>query len=420
MGVRRGPVGISLGSIMRFFPIEPIQGLLEETGKQSVRRRRLPSDVMIYALVAFGLFVSEGCRDVLRRVVRRQRSPWLDELEDVATESAISQARTRLGSGVVRKVYETLVRPVATRASKGAWFSRWRIVSIDGTTLDVADTPANARAFRRPGVSSGSAAYPQIRVVSLLENGTHILFGATVVGCRTNEVKAARQVIPHLPADALCLADRAFFSYALWCEALKTGAALLWRVKNNLILEKISKLSDGSYLTKIYPSTKARKLDVDGITVRLIEFRVTTKTESEQYRLLCSILDTKKAPAIKLAKLYTKRWTIETVFDELKTKLRGHAVVLRSKTPEHIRQEVYGMLMAHFGVRAVMHEAALDERIEPGDLSFVHAVRVVERYLPQYVSFPPSIELIDLPGPQMRTPPTTDQAPAKSTRTTSA
>jgi hypothetical protein len=204
-------------------------------------------------------------------------------------------------------------------------------------------------------------------------------------------------VIPHLPADALCLADRAYFSYALWCEALKTGAALLWRVKNNLILEKISKLSDGSYLTKVYPSTKARKLDVDGITVRLIEFRVIVKTESEQYRLLCSILDTKKAPAIKLAKLYTKRWTIETVFDELKSKLRGHAVVLRSKTPENVRQEVYGMLMAHFGVRAVMHEAALDEGIEPGELSFVHAVRVVERYLPQYVSFPPSIELIDLP-----------------------
>lgn len=180
MGARRGPVGISLGSIMRFFPIEPIQGLLEETGKQSVRRRRLPSDVMIYALVAFGLFVSEGCRDVLRRVVRRQRSPWLDEVEDVATESAISQARTRLGSEVVRRVYETLVRPLATRAGKGAWFGRWRIVSIDGTTLDVADTPANARAFRRPGVSSGSAAYPQVRVVSLPENGTHILFGATI------------------------------------------------------------------------------------------------------------------------------------------------------------------------------------------------------------------------------------------------
>ncbi len=187
---------------------------------------------------------------------------------------------------------------------------------------------------------------------------------------------------------------------------------MLWRVKNNLILEKISRLSDGSYLTKIYPSTKARQHDVDGITVRLIEFRVTTKTESEQYRLLCSILDTKNAPAIKLAKLYIKRWTIETVFDELKNKLRGRALVLRSKTPEHVRQEIYGMLMAHFGVRAVMHEAALEERIEPGELSFLHALRVVERYLPLYVSFPPSIELIDLPGPDPGDPSAKDPSPA--------
>lgn len=420
MGARRGPVGISLGSIMRFFPIEPIQQIIEEHGKQSLRRRQLPSDTMIYALIAFGLFVSEGCRAVLRRVVLRQRSAWLDECEDVVTESAISQARRRLGSGVVRGAYETLVRPLATRATKGAWFGRWRVVSMDGTVLDVADTPANARAFRRPGVSSGSAAYPQVRVVSLLENGTHILFGATIAGCRTNEIKASRNVIPHLPADALCLADRAFFSYALWCEALKTGAALLWRVKNNLILEKLSKLPDGSYLTKIYPSTRARKLDLDGITVRLIEFRVTTNKESEQYRLLCSIPDIKKAPAIKLAKLYTRRWTIETVFDELKSKLRGRGVVLRSQTPEHVRQEIYGMLMAHFGVRAVMHEAALDEEIDPGELSFVHALRVVERYLPLYVPFPPSIELIDLPSIETRDPASAHPASAKPPRSKSA
>ena len=203
MGARRGPVGISLGSIMRYFPIEPIQQGLREPGRQSTRRRLLPSDVMIYSIVAFGLFLSEGCREVLRRVVRRKRSPWMDQLEDVATESAISQARTRLGSRAAQRMYETLVRPLATRTTAGAWFGRWRVISIDGTTLDVADTPANARAFKRPGVSSGHAAYPQLRVVSLLENGTHILFGARISGCRTGEGKTARSVLRHLPADAL-------------------------------------------------------------------------------------------------------------------------------------------------------------------------------------------------------------------------
>jgi Transposase DDE domain. len=420
MGVKRGPVGISLGSIMQYFPVGQIQQILAESGRQSIRRRLLPSDEMVYSIIAFGLFLSEGCREVLRRVVRRKRDPWLDELEDVATESAISQARTRLGSKAVARIYETLVRPIATRETLGAWYRRWRVVSIDGTTLDVADTTQNARAFGRPGVSHGNAAYPQLRVVTLLENGTHVLFGAKIVGCRTNECKAAREVLSHLPADALCLADRAFFSYLLWREAIATGAQLLWRVKNNLILVKIKKFPDGSYLTKIYPSARARKRDEDGVLVRLIEFRITTKADSEQYRLICSILDPNKAPAIQLAHLYAQRWTVETVFDELKTKLRGRAIVLRSKTPHHVRQEVYGILMAHFGVRAVIHEAALGERIAPGELSFLHAVRVIHRYLPLYVSFPPSIELIDSPEPASRNPatenPSTPSPPLATSR----
>ena len=396
MGVKRGPV-ITLGSVSRFFPIGEIQRILITSGRQSQRIRKLPAALMVYWTVAFGLFVSEGAREVLRRVLRRQAGGWVDQLEDVATESAISQARTRLGSTAVAMVYDQLVGPLATRATLGAWYRRWRVVTIDATVLDVADTPANVRAFRRPGVSHGSAAYPQVRLVSLLENGTHILFGAKIAGCRTHEAKLARKVIARLPKDALCLADRAFFGYPLWKQALATGAQLLWRVKSDANLPKIRKLPDGSYLTKIYPSAKARKLDVDGIPARLIEFTIDTPSGSEQYRLLCSILDYRKAPAIQLAHLYHRRWTIETVFAELKTTLRGNAIVLRGKTPEHIRQEVYGILMAHFGVRAFMLEAALSEKIDPSDLSFLHALRVVARYLPLYVSFPPSIRLVDLP-----------------------
>jgi len=396
MGVKRGPV-ITLGSVTQFFPIDEIQRILITTGRQSQRIRKLPAELMVYWTVAFGLFVSEGGREVLRRVLRRQASDWVDRLEDVATESAISQARTRLGSVAVAMVYEELVKPLATRETLGAWYRRWRVVTIDATVLDVADTPANVRAFRRPGVSHGNAAYPQVRLVSLLENGTHILFGAKIAGCRTHEAKLARKVIEHLPKDALCLADRAFFGYPLWKQALATGAQLLWRVKNDARLPKIRKLPDGSYLTKIYPSSKARTHDVDGIPARLIEFTIDTPSGSEQYRLLCSILDYRKAPAIQLAHLYHRRWTIETVFAELNTTLRGNAIVLRGKTPEHIRQEIYGILMAHFGVRAFMLEAALSEKIDPTDLSFLHALRVVSRYLPLYVSFPPSIRLVDLP-----------------------
>jgi hypothetical protein len=214
MGVKRGPV-ITLGSVSRFFPIGEIQRILITSGRQSQRIRKLPAELMVYWTVAFGLFVSEGAREVLRRVLRRQAGGWVDQLEDVATESAISQARTRLSSTAVAMVYDQLVGPLATRATLGAWYRRWRVVTIDATVLDVADTPANVRAFRRPGVSHGSAAYPQVRLVSLLENGTHILFGAKIAGCRTHEAKLARKVIERLPKDALSGRSRLFRLSAL-------------------------------------------------------------------------------------------------------------------------------------------------------------------------------------------------------------
>jgi hypothetical protein len=405
MGVRRNPVGISLGAITRYFPVKLVEAILEQTGRQSVRRRRLPAPLMMYYMVALGLFFSDGCREVLRRVSRRASQPWPEEYDEVSTESAISQARTRLGSKPVAQLYEAVVRPIATRQTLSAWYRRWRLVTLDGTLLDVADTPKNERAFGRPGVSHGSAAYPQMRVVTLLENGTHVLFGAALGGCRTGEKTLAWKVIRRLPPDALCLADRGVFGYPLWCEALKTGAQLLWRGTSNLILPRLRELSDGSYLSKIYPSPKHRRDDCEGVWVRIIQFEIGPKGKAEPYRLLCSILDPKKAPAIQLAHLYAKRWTVETTFDELKTRLRGMAVVLRSQTPEHIRQDVYGMLLAHFGVRAIMHEAALNEGVEPGDLSFLHALRVVHRHLPEFVSFPPSIRLLAPPSDTQRNRP---------------
>lgn len=416
MGVKRGPVGISLGSITRYFPIAEIERILIETGRQSQRIRKLPAELMVYWTVAFGLFQSEGAREVLRRVVRQKPDRWVEQLEDLATESAISQARTRLGSVAVQRTYESLVRPLATRATVGAWFRGWRVLAVDATILDVADTPANVRAFRRPGVSHGSAAYPQVRLVSLLENGTHILFGAKIAGCRTHEAKLARKVLSQLPKGSLCLADRAFFGYPLWQQARATGAELLWRVKSDAILPKLAKLADGSYRSQIYPSSKARQNDTDGVPVRLIEFTVQTRTGPEPYRLVCSILDPRKAPAIQLAHLYHQRWTIETVFGELKNTLRGNGLVLRGKTAEHIRQEIYGMLLAHFGVRSFMLEAALIQGIDPSELSFLHALRVVHRYLPLYVSFPPSINLTDLPTRPRRSAPSTHPPTTKSTR----
>jgi hypothetical protein len=388
MGV--SPVGVSIGSLGKFFPQHEIEAILRASGREGKRRRKLPALELMYYLIALGLHASEGCRSVLRRVLIRRGGREDEDFEQLCSDSAITQARTRLGWRPLRALYEVVVRPIATRSTLGAWFRRWRLVTLDGSTLDVADTRRNERAFGRPGSARGKAGFPQLRFVTLLENGTHVLFGAELGRYNTSEITLAKKVIPRLPADSLCMADRHFFSYALWKAALATGAALLWRARADLILPKLKRLSDGSYLTKLYPSQRARERDSDGIFARLITYRLGKGRE--EYRLLCSIMDTRKAPALQLANLYGRRWTIETVLAELKTRLRGARVILRSRIPDLTRQDFWGLLLAHFGVRALMHEAALEEKIEAADLSFTHAVRTIARYLPLYVSFFPSAE----------------------------
>lgn len=386
MGVR--PVGVSIGSLSKFFPEREIAAILEATGRAGKRRRKLPALDLMYYLIALGLHASEGCRSVLRRILLRRGTKQDENFDLLCSDSAISQARTRLGWQPLRALYEAVVRPIAVQSTQGAWYRRWRLVTMDGSTLDVADTQRNERAFGRPGSGRGKSAFPQLRFVTLLENGTHVLFGAELGAYSTSEAKLARKVVTRLPADALCMADRYYFSYSLWKAALASKAALLWRMRADLILPKLKRLSDGSYLTKIYPSARARARDVGGIAARLITYRVGKGRE--EYRLLCSIMDPRKAPALQLVALYRKRWTIETVLAELKTRLRGPRVVLRSRVPNLTRQDFWGLLLAHFGVRALMHEAALEGNLDPGDLSFTHAVRTIARYLPLYVSFFPS------------------------------
>lgn len=381
---------ISLGSISQYFPSDLIDRILTETGKHSVRERRLPAPMMVYYIIALGLYMSEGCRSVLRRVVQHRKA-WLDDLEQVCSESAISQARTRLSSEPIQRLYSEVVVPLATPDTPNAWYRKWRTVSMDGTTLDVADSDENDLEFGRPGVSHGHSAYPQIRLVTLLENATHVMFGAAMSGIRTAETRLVAKVLGSMPGDSICLADRGFYSYANWLAGLSSGGALLWRMKNNSILPRLKTFADRSYLSKLYPSAEDRKRDTRGIEVRVIEFHVGPVETQELYRLITSITDPEEAPAIELAKLYGTRWTIETAFAELKTHLRGCKIVLRSKKPEHVRQDLFGLLLAHFGVRAILVEAAELENVEPSELSFVHALRLVHDQVPMVVSFPPSI-----------------------------
>jgi hypothetical protein len=374
---------VSLGVIAKTFPLGEVRRVLAETGRASERERDLPAHVMAYYAIALALYTGAGTREVLRCLLEGLRRLRGSEAVRVAGKSGISQARTRLGAEPLRRLYERLVRPVATPATKGAWYRAWRLVSLDGSCLDVADTAENDAAFGRPGASRGESAFPQLRFAALVENGTHVLFGARLGGFADGETTLAHDALIALRPGMLCLADRQFFGHALWREAAATGADLLWRVKRNLRLPREAVLVDGSYLTTVYATEKDRRHRAEGVRVRVAE-------AEPLYRLVTTILDPGAAPAAELAALYHERWEIEGALAELKTHLRGARRVLRSKTPELVRQEFWGLLLAHFAVRGLMHEAALRADEDPDRLSFLHAVRVVRRKLPVFAVLPPS------------------------------
>jgi Insertion element 4 transposase N-terminal/Transposase DDE domain len=385
---------ISLGVVAKFFPPTKVREILQQTKRASVRQRDLPAHVVVYYVIAMALYMRSSYREVLRCLLEGVQ--WLLDPSaplKVAGKSGISQARRRLGAEPLRILYQAVVGPIAESRTQGAWYRQWRMVSLDGSTLDVADTVENDKAFGRPGASRGSAAYPKIRFVGLLESGTHVLWAARMDKYATDEITLATAVVPALRKGMLCLADRFFPGYQLWQKAAQSGAELLWRVRQNARLEVDQRLADGSYLSRIYASTSDRRNRRKAIVVRVIEYRLKDVPGAEPlYRLITTILDPKLAPAKELAALYHERWEIETALDELKTHLRGAQIVLRSKTPERVQQEFYGLLMAHFAIRGLMHEAALQGGEDPDRLSFVHAVHVVQRRMPRYVAIPPSAE----------------------------
>jgi hypothetical protein len=385
---------ISLGVITKFFPLQRVREALTETNRASARERDLPAHVVVYYVIALALYMRSSYREVLRCLLEGVQ--WLLDPSvtvKVAGKSGISQARSRLGPDPLRRLYEALVAPIAEKRTKGAWYRQRRLVSLDGSTLDVADTEENENAFGRPGASRGASAFPKIRFVALLENGTHVLWAARMSKYATDEITLARDVVPALRKGMLCLADRFFPGHELWWKAAQTGADLLWRVRQNARLDMDRRLPDGSYLSRIYASTSDRRNQRHGIVVRVIDYRLHNVPGAESvYRLITTILDPLQAPAKELAALYHERWEIETSLDELKTHLRGAQIVLRSKTPELVEQEFWGLLMAHYAIRGLMHEAALKVDEDPDRLSFLHSVRVVQRRLARFAAIPPSAE----------------------------
>ena len=382
---------ISAGVLASVCPRALIEEVLAETGKASQRERLLPAPAVVYYVMALALWREAPLEEVLRVVCEGLQ--WLsggkaDAVQ--ASKSAISQARSRLGPEVMQRLAERVLRPLAAPGAAGAWYRGLRVMALDGSCMDVADEQANAEHFGYPGASRGQSAFPQARVLGLVECGTHAVVGAGIAPYGRSEQAMAAELLPaKLAADMLVLADRNFYGFRLWRIACASGARLVWRVKSNLKLPVEQMLDDGSYLSTVFDSADRRR--DSGQTVRVIDYELqgSATPVQDSYRLVTNILGPEDAPALELAALYHERWEIEGVFDEFKTHLRGSSTVLRSKTPELVQQELWGLLLAHFAIRQLMVQAASPRGLDPDRLSFSHAVRVIKRKMPQAAAIPP-------------------------------
>lgn len=372
---------ISIGVLTRTYPPELVDRALAECSRLEQRKRLLPARTMVYYAMALALFAEGSYEEVMRNLVEGLdwqsgwQRPW-----KVPSKVAISKARARLGAGPLRALFEQVARPLAAPSSEDAFCCRLRLMAIDGTTFDLADTEANEAAFGRPGSSRGEGrgAYPQLRAVGLAECGTHAITDVALGPIARGEGSLAAELWRSLGPGMLLLADRGFWDFKAFKAAKASGAELLWRVRKSLVLAVDEMLADGSYRSRIYASTDRRR--AEPIEVRVVEYELADPAlGGERYRLATTLLDPEAAPATELAAAYPQRWEFETALDELKTHQRGPRVVLRSKSPEGVYQEAYGHLLVHYAIRALMHEVAGSAGRDPDRLSFTRSLRVVRR-----------------------------------------
>ena len=383
---------VSVGLVTRVFPADVVDRVIADAGRTQQRSRSLPARVVAYFSIGMALYSEGSYEDVFAQLTDglSWSQGWLQSWSP-PSKSAIFQARARLGFEPVRDLFAEVAAPLAQSDTRGSWLAGKRLVAIDGTCLDVADTPANADFFGRPGSSRGEqSAFPQARMVGLAECGTHAIFDAEIDGCKTSEIEIARRLIARLTPGMLVLADRGFYGFRLWVQAAATGADLLWRVKTNLKPTHIQTLPDGSWLAQIRPTSGPHRSTTEPLQVRVIDYTIDDgRDDPQEYRLLSTILDPDEASAEDLAIAYAQRWEIENAFDELKTHQRGPRMVLRSKSPDLVLQEIWGHLCCHYAIRTLMADTAAHSGHDPDRVLFVAALRIARRSIAQG-TFPPS------------------------------
>jgi hypothetical protein len=367
--------------LYRLLPPEQVHDLLGHTGRAERRRRRLPAASVLWLVIGLGLLPQPPVPKVWRAFHPNSPRPE-------PTDAAFSQARRRLGVAPLRHAFAAVARPLAAPATPGAFYRGWRLVGWDGTTLDLPDTPANAAAFGRPGHAKGQGAFPQLRLLTLCELGSHAAFAAQVKPLRCQEVTMARTLIRHLQPDMLLLWDRAFLDRDLVEAVRARGAHVLARVKADQVRHRLRDLPDGSYLAALHGRRRAGRGADDGLVVRVMDYTHDDPCRpgcGEVHRLMTTVLDPAELPASDMPLLYHERWEQELALDEIKTHLNGRPVPVRSKAPAGVVQEVYGLLLAHAVIRQVMQEAAAATGMDPDRLSFTNALWVVRQSLHEVV-----------------------------------
>ncbi|MCC5653035.1 IS4 family transposase [Nostoc sp. XA013] len=383
--------GEVLKAIETAIPASAIEQVLGQTDSRETRKRKLPSHLVVCLVIAMSIWSSDSMRTVLKNLVQGLRTHWLKlgQYWRIPSPSSITEARQRLGCRAMSQLFKMLVCPLATAETPGAFLFGLRVMAADGTVLDVPDTPDNAKVFGYPGSPKGTrAAFPKIRLVLLIEAGTHLIVDALMCPYRIGERVRVKKLLRSVTSGMLLMWDRGLHSYQMVQATQMQGCHFLGRVPANVKFVPEQVLDDGSYLAWIHPDGKSKKKGRSKILLRVIEYTIETEPEQKTYRLITSLLDPQLYPALVLAREYHQRWEVENTIDELKTHLNGRKTPIRSLNPREVVQEVYGWLLGHWAVRSLMFHASQQARISPLRLGFTGTLKIIRAAIPEFQHTP--------------------------------
>jgi len=378
---------LNLEAIGRAVPMTEIKAALQETGVREARVRKLNMVAVMLLTIVINIYTRLSIGEAMRRLARGLRFVWSDPDYSVPKDSAIVYRRYQLGAAPMVNLFRRVCRPMATPETPGAFLFGLRLMAIDGTTEDVPDTPANVAAFGRHNGSRGDSAFPQVQGVYLAECGTHAIVDAGFWPCHTSERVGGFRMLRSLEPGMLIMWDRGFHDFDMFVNAQKRGAEVLSRLPSHVKPQLVRTLPDGSWLAYLLPSDYRRRKRGECLLVRIVEYTLVDPAlpgYGERHRLVTTLLDPDACPALDLACAYHERWEIEVVIDEVDSHQRLAGRPLRSQKPVGVIQELYGLLVAHYAIRFLMHEAALQAGIDPDRISFVHALNVIRDAIPEF------------------------------------